>query len=138
VDEDNKASGTALGASITDRNWLVQIYLPQRDMHGRPVETHAQWVRRAETLFGKLFGGATRPPDCNGVWVNPDNDQEVREPTSIVYSYTSAEKLEAGLTSLKMLVHLFGRETNQGEVAILVGQVLLGITEYDSNLNMAG
>jgi hypothetical protein len=123
---------TTLGAQIFERDVFLELYLPTKDRQGRTLPDHSLWVARAEKLMSMLFGGATREPDADGIWLNPETDETIRERTARVYSFTSGDQLSNGASSLRQFLHLFGKMTNQGEVAVGVNNTLFGIITFDS------
>ncbi|HUG63127.1 MAG TPA: hypothetical protein VMP03_14860 [Methylomirabilota bacterium] len=81
---------------------LFVLFIPSVDRRGRPID-HARWVDEALTVLASLFRGATAYPRGLGQW----RDDEL--PFS----------------------HRLGRETDQGEVGLVVDSAYYPITRFD-------
>jgi hypothetical protein len=112
-----------LGAAERVAGERFTIYLPDRDRVGNPVEGIDAWVEAAMTLLTEINGGATQMAPTVGHWKS-DTGETIKEQTILVYSYIAdAEIFAERLSEIADFLHLFGKETNQGEVvAELVGE----------------
>lgn len=83
--------------------------------------------------MGRLFRGATAFPPGKGVWRDDaQGGSLLLEPVVMVVSYVSTADLRRGLPELRVFLHRLGRETNQGEVGLVIGGAYYGISTYDS------
>ena len=85
------------------------------------------------TTLGRLFRGATAYPRGRGVWRDDEHGGTlIKEEPVIVFSYAAEESLTvAALTDVYHTLSRLGRETNQGEVGIVIDAKYYGITSYN-------
>lgn len=109
----------------------VTVFIPSKDRLGRRIDQPA-WAGRTLDLLGTLFRGATAFPPGRGVWRDDSRGGRLlRETTVMVTSYTNPSDHTADtIAVLSEFLHRFGRDTNQGEVGIVIGDQYFGITEY--------
>jgi len=109
------------------------LFVPSQDRDGRDIE-HDYWVTRALEILGTLFRGATAYPRARGVWRDDERAGELRheEPTVVTCYADPAAMTDTARARLRAFLHRLGRETNQGEVGIVIGDQYYGITEFDS------
>ena len=55
----------------------------------------------------------------------------LQEITVMVVSYAQKTDLEKNMMELRVFLHRFGREANQGEVGLIISGNYYGISEYD-------
>lgn len=124
--------GERLGADQPTGTLLFVLFVPSADRYGSEID-HDRWVEEALATFGKLFRGATAYPRARGVWRDDDRSGElVFERPTIVTCYANPDDVDdAALGKLRGFLHRMGRETNQGEVGIVVGDEYHGISEFD-------
>ena len=110
---------------------LLVIFVPSRDRAGQPIDQDF-WVDDLLSTLGRLFRGATAYPRGRGVWRNDEQGGAlVKEEPVIVFSYVAADLIATEpLTALYRTLSRMGRETNQGEVGIVIDGKYYGITEY--------
>jgi hypothetical protein len=111
----------------------VQIFLPSVDRDGLSIpEGQEYWVEECLKVLGSLFGGATAFPPARGVWRDDERGELRYDNTVIVFSYVAEDDLTgtAGRQLHGFLMRL-GRETNQGEVGILVDGEYRGFRRFD-------
>ena len=84
------------------------------------------------TFFGNLFGGATAFPKAKGVWRDDERGGElVHDEPVILQCYVSASALsDQNLDSLAAFCRRMGRETNQGEIGVVVDGNYIGIRDF--------
>jgi hypothetical protein len=105
-----------LGAAERVAGERFTIYLPDHDKSGNLVPEISTWVEAAMALLTEANGGATQLAPTVGQW-RSDTGQIVTEQTILIYSYLrDAEAFGAKLPDIADFLHLFGRETQQGEV----------------------
>jgi hypothetical protein len=110
---------------------LIVVFVPSKDRTGQPINQEF-WVEELLTTLARQFRGATAYPRGKGVW---RDDQAggalIREEPVIVFSYAAEEALtEAALTEVYRTLSRMGRETNQGEVGVVIDGRYYGITVY--------
>lgn len=108
------------------------LFIPSRDREGNTVD-HDFWVTAALETLGKLFRGATAYPRARGVWRDDERGGTLtyEEPT-VVTCYADPRALTgAAQSDLRAFLHRLGRETNQGEIGVVIGDRYYGITEFD-------
>lgn len=121
-----------LGASQPVGTLIIVLFIPSQDRDGKELD-HDFWVTGALQTLGTLFRGATAYPRARGVWRDDDRGGTLRyeEPT-IVTCYADPRSLTREAQSrLRAFLHRLGREANQGEIGIVIGDKYYGITEYD-------
>lgn len=124
--------GRHLGAGHAAGTVLFVLFVPSADRFGEAID-HDHWVTEALGVFAKLFRGATAYPRARGVWRDDERGGElVFEQPTIVTCYADPEAIvEDALTELRSFLHRLGRETNQGEVGIVIGSEYHGIVDFD-------
>lgn len=127
--------------SASARNWLgattpqgtIQIvfYVPSKDRFEKDIP-HEKWVKETLETFGRLFRGATAFPRAQGVWRDDAHGGKlVHENPTIVECYVDRKALNKGKKELRRFLHRLGRETNQGEIGIVIDSKYFGITIFD-------
>ncbi len=121
-----------LGASQPAGTLIIVLFVPSKDRDGNDID-HDLWVTRALEIFGTLFRGATAYPRARGVWRDDERGGTLRhEAPTIVTCYADPEAMtDTARSRLRAFLHRFGRETNQGEVGIVIGDKYYGITKFD-------
>ena len=91
-------------------------------------------------VLASQFRGATAFPPGRGAWRDDQRGGElIYEDTALVTAYADPEALTAdALRVLRRFLHRLGRETNQGEVGIVIEGDYYGITHYDPEPPNAG
>lgn len=108
--------GAALGAVGAAYHERVTVYLAHLDCDGHPVPDMDRWTERAVTVLAGVGGGATAM-DVRGAWLG-DRQTPLHETTTVVYSFAAPESIAAAVGELRAFLTAYGRETNQGEVAL--------------------
>ena len=112
---------------------LVVLFIPSVERNGTTPIAQDQWVLQALELFGRVFGGATAYPKAQGVWRDDENDRKlVKDNPVILHCYMAPEDIENtdNQASLGEFCRNMGRETNQGEVGLVIGDEYLAITNF--------
>jgi hypothetical protein len=120
-----------LGAIAESFVQQLVLYIPDKDKDGKPIDDIDKWIEEAQTILTAIGGGTTSYPPADGTWLNPENNKIVRERTKIIYTYIIPDKFECNLEALRVFLHKFGRETNQGEVVFEFDGVFYKIRNYD-------
>ena len=110
---------------------LLVIFVPSKDRLGASIDQE-YWVDKILTSLAELFRGATAYPRGRGVWRDDQRGGAlVREEPVIGFSYVAEDAVTAAtLTTLYRVLSEMGRQTNQGEVGVVLDGKYYGITEY--------
>ena len=84
-------------------------------------------------MFGEAFGGATAYPKARGVWRDDEREGTlVFDEPVVVHCYTVPDAIEdeANLAKLAAFCRRMGRETNQGEIGIVIEDEYFAIQDY--------
>jgi len=125
--------GRQLGATRPIATSQVTLFLPSVDREGSPIDQE-QWRDEALAVFGDLFRGGTAFPPGRGVWRDDDRGGAlVFDDTVMLTSYVEPALLdnEVVVERLRAFLHRLGREGHQGEVAIVVDDDFISISEFD-------
>jgi hypothetical protein len=123
----------ALRSSLPVGTSLVVVFVPSKDRNGTPIDQD-KWVDEVLSTLGQLFRGATAYPRGRGVWRDDERGGLlVREAPVIVFSYAAADSLTMdSLANLYRTLSRMGRETQQGEVGVVIDGKYYGIAEYSA------
>jgi len=116
------------------RRVLLVLFVPSADRDGQPVAEQASWVDDALAALGTLFGGATAYPRARGVWRDDERDGAlVFDEPVVMHCYTTPDDVEDEdkLGELARFCRRMGRETNQGEVGLVIGDEYVAIRNLD-------
>lgn len=121
-----------LGATPPVGTLIIGIFVPSQDREGNELD-HDTWVTGALETLGALFRRATAYPRARGVWRDDVRGGILRyEQPTIVTCYADPKAMTSAAQSrLRTFLHRLGRETNQGEVGIVIGDPYYGITDFD-------
>jgi hypothetical protein len=110
---------------------LIVAFVPSQDRNGQPIDQD-YWVDEVLTALGRLFRGATAYPRGRGVWRDDARGGALlKEEPVIVFCYAAESAVtEAALTEFYHTLSRMGRQTNQGEVGVVIDGTYYGITEY--------
>lgn len=113
---------------------LVVLFVPSVERDGRTAIEQDRWVERALALFGEVFGGATAYPRAKGVW--RDDERQgilVFDEPVVLHCYLTPEAIEddANLKRLAAFCRRMGRETNQGEIGVVIADEYFAIRDYE-------
>jgi hypothetical protein len=110
---------------------LLVIFVPSKDRVGAAIDQD-YWVDQVLAQLGRLFRGGTAYPRGRGVWRDDARGGIlIKEEPVIVFSYVADEAL-----SMDSLAHVYqtlarmGRETNQGEIGLVLDGKYYGITDF--------
>ncbi|MHB1697492.1 MAG: hypothetical protein ACYCSQ_05260 [bacterium] len=120
-----------LGAIAESFVQQLALYIPDKDKDGKQIDDIDKWIEEAQTILTAIGGGTTSYPLADGTWLNPENNKIVSERTKIIYTYIIPDKFECNLEPLRVFLHKFGRETNQGEVVFEFDGIFYKIRNYD-------
>jgi hypothetical protein len=112
------------------RDLVVTLFVPSQTRDGDHID-HDFWRTQALTVMTSLFGGATAV-ECQGAWRDDERGGGIKlERNSTVQSYMAKTSWNnATATELAKFLHYMGRESNQGEIGLVVDGVYFPIREF--------
>ena len=127
------AQAKALGSEIELGNVLFVVFIPSKDKNGKDLRDTELWTSAAGDKLTDLFGGHTEMPPAKGKWYNEESKKIVAESVVLIHSYASEAKAndENRIKALAEFLHRMGRETNQGEVAVVIDGVFHRIRKFN-------
>ena len=90
------------------------------------------WANTAGDVLTELFGGATILPPAKGKWLNEESKTIITEAVVLVHSYARGVDAnnEGKVAALAKFLHRMGKETAQGEVGVVIGDVFHRIRKF--------
>lgn len=119
--------------SVKRKAVLVVLFIPSVERDGRTPIDQDKWVGASLDFFGRTFGGATAYPRARGIWRDDDRGGKlVKDEPVVLHCYTRQQEIEddAKLADLGEFCRRMGRETNQGEVGLVIGDEYLAIQNF--------
>ena len=113
---------------------LLVMFIPSVERDGVTPINQEYWVDEALSMLGTVFGGATAYPRAKGTWRDDDRGRRlVRDEPVVIHCYTTPERVEdpAALAPLGSFCRSMGREANQGEVGLVVGDEYFAIRDFE-------
>ena len=120
--------------SETSKRVLLVLFVPSSDREGNAIEGQSTWVDSALATLGRIFGGATAYPKARGIWRDDERQGAlVLDEPVVIHCYTTPKDVqdESNLQELGRFCRQMGRETNQGEVELVIGDEYLAIRNMD-------
>lgn len=113
------------------RDFVVTLFIPSQTRDGDSID-HAFWCDQALKVMAGLFGGATAIA-CEGAWRDDERGGAIlMERNSTVQSYMAKSSWnETTAMALASFLHRMGRETSQGEIALVVNGQFFPIREFN-------
>ena len=118
---------------VRRKRLLVVLFVPSVERDGLTEIDQDGWVEKALEMFGRVFGGATAFPRAKGVWRDDEREGKlVRDNPVVLHCYMAPEDIEdpEKQSSLAAFCKQMGRETNQGEVGLVIDNEYLAITKF--------
>ena len=112
---------------------LVVLFVPSVERDGTTAIDQEHWVDASLALFGGVFGGATAYPKAKGVWRDDERGGSlVFDEPVVVHCYLTPEAIEdeRSLKQLAEFCRRMGRETNQGEIGLVIADEYFAIRDY--------
>ncbi len=130
---DPKAQANILGSEMELGNVLFVLFIPSKDKNDKDLRDVELWASAAGEKLTELFGGATEMPPAKGKWFNDQSNKVIRESVVLIHSYATEAKAndEKRIRTLAEFLHRMGRETNQGEVAVVIDGVFHRIQKFN-------
>lgn len=110
------------------------LFVPSVERDGATPIDQDSWVDAALEMFGRNFGGATAYPKARGIWRDDERSGAlVKDEPVLIHCYTTPDDIHdtAKLKELGHFCRRLGRETNQGEVGLVVGNEYFAIREFE-------
>lgn len=124
---------TLLGSPPPGPVSQVTLFVPSVDRDSRPID-QVYWADQTLRTFGRLFGGATVLPPGRGVWRDDERGGGlVFDDPQMVLAYVQTSVLNDPQVAAELRAHLhrLGRESNQGEVLLVVGDRPFHVQQFD-------
>jgi hypothetical protein len=112
---------------------LVVLFVPSVERNGTTPIDQQRWVGSTLEMFGRVFGGATAYPKAQGIWRDDERGGAlIKDEPVVVHCYTTPKDIEkdANLAELGRFCRKMGRETNQGEIGLIVGDEYFAIHDF--------
>ena len=109
---------------------LTVLFVPSVERDGATPINQEHWRDAALELFGRVFGGATAYPRATGIWRDDERGGVlVKDEPFIVHCYMEPEVIqdEDNLAALGTFCRRMGRETNQGEIGLIIADEYFAI-----------
>ncbi len=113
---------------------LLVLFVPSVERDGKTAIDQSLWVDEALRLLGGVFGGATAYPRARGVWRDDERGGSlVLDEPVVIHCYVQPELLqdETNLAALGAFCRRMGRETNQGEVGLVIDNEYFAICDFE-------
>ena len=102
---------------------LIVLFVPSVERDGATAIDQDRWVQESLKVFGRLFGGATAYPKAKGVWRDDERGGVlVFDEPVVVHCYVTANAINdaVNISALGEFCRRMGRETNQGEIGLII------------------
>lgn len=112
---------------------LVVLFVPSVERDGATPINQDHWVDSALEIFGEVFGGATAYPRARGIWRDDERGGFlVKDEPVVIHCYTTPDDIQdsGNLAALGDFCRTMGRETNQGEVGLVVADEYFAIRDF--------
>jgi hypothetical protein len=129
---DHVALAKLLKSNDQPNGILFVLFIPSKDKNSKPLNDQDVWSRTAAKLLTSVFGGATVMPAAVGMWLNDETNKIVEEEVVLIHSYAQESDVndEGKLRQLAKFLHGMGKETNQGEVGLVIDDRFHRIRKY--------
>lgn len=122
-----------LGGGGGRKRVLVVLFIPSVARDGVTRIEQEEWVDLALETLGRVFGGATAYPKARGIWRDDERGGAlIRDEPVIVHCYTTPSDIEdeRNLSMLGSFCRRMGRETDQGEIGLVIGDEYYAIRDF--------
>jgi hypothetical protein len=113
---------------------FVVPFVPSVQRDGQTPIDQDFWVQESLQMFGKVFGGATAYPKARGVWRDDERDGAlVFDEPVVVHCYVTPDAIEdeRHLQHLAAFCRRMGRDTEQGEIGLVIADDYFAIRDFD-------
>jgi hypothetical protein len=121
------------GLQVSRKAVLVVLFVPSVERDGITAINQEHWVDAALETFGQLFGGATAFPRAKGVWRDDEmGGVLVKDQPVVIHCYTTPADITDPdrLRRLGSFCRKMGREAQQGEVGLVIGDEYLAFRDF--------
>ena len=115
---------------------LVVLFIPSVERDGNTGVDQGYWVDAALEMFGRVFGGATAYPKAKGIWRDDKRaGWLVKDEPVMIHCYMRPDDINDGAKQAELgnFCRRIGRETNQGEVGLVIGDEYFAITDFSES-----
>lgn len=120
-----------LKGEIEPSSKLFVLFVPSKDKNGNHLNDQDIWATAASEMFTRIFGGATEMPPAKGKWLNDETGAIITENVVLVHSYAPDSKIVPdNIQKIADFCHRMGRDTSQGEIALLVDGVFHRMRDF--------
>lgn len=119
--------------SFVRKSVLLVLFIPSVQRDGMTKVDQDYWVDSALEILGAVFGGATAYPKAKGIWRDEERGGHlVRDEPVVIHCYTTPERVEdeGALAQLGSFCRRMGREADQGEIGLVVGDEYFAIRDF--------
>jgi hypothetical protein len=112
---------------------LTVLFVPSVERDGVTPVDQLRWRDAALEMFGRVFGGATAYPRATGIWRDDERGGAlIKDEPYIVHCYMEPEAIESekNLMELGSFCRQMGRETNQGEIGLIIADEYFAIRKF--------
>ena len=112
---------------------LTVLFVPSVERDGVTPGDQLRWRDAALEMFGRVFGGATAYPRATGIWRDDERGGAlIKDEPYIVHCYMEPEAIESekNLMELGSFCRQMGRETNQGEIGLIIADEYFAIRKF--------
>ena len=130
---DANAQAKILGSETELNGVLFVLFIPSKDQKGKDLRDQDMWANAAGDMLTNIFGGSTEMPPAKGKWLNDKTKEIITEKIILIHSYAreSDANNEDKIRVLASFLHRMGKETNQGEVAVVIDGVFHRIRKFN-------
>jgi hypothetical protein len=110
------------------------LFIPSVERDGATPIDQDSWVDVALEMLGRTFGGATAYPKARGIWRDDERAGVlVKDEPVLIHCYTTPEDIHdsTNLATLGRFCRRLGREANQGEVGLVVGDEYFAVRRFE-------
>jgi hypothetical protein len=123
-----------LGSEAETGACLVVLFIPSKTDKGKDLprgEDQKLWADAAGEMLTNQFGGSTEMPAAKGMWQN-DDGEIIKESVILIHSYARQSHVEDDKKweEVARFLHRMGKKTRQGEVVVVIDNVLHRIRRF--------
>lgn len=121
------------GLQVSRKAVLVVLFVPSVERDGVTAINQEYWVGEALETLGQLYGGATAFPRARGVWRDDERGGVlVKDEPVVLHCYTTPADITDPdrLSRLGSFCRRMGREAQQGEVGLVIGDEYLAFRDF--------
>ncbi len=115
---------------------LVALFIPSVERDGITEVDQATWAEAALEMFGRVYGGATEHPKATGIWRDDERGGAlIKDHPAVIHCYMTPSDIHdsAKQRELGEFCRRMGRETNQGEIGLVIGDEYFAIRDFSED-----